>query len=426
MDQSFSNTLSEGGYLWAYAMAFGYGFLTSLTPCVYPTIGITVSVFGARSVKRRRDGFLLASAFVLGIAVMYSSLGVIAGLGGMMFGAILAHPAVVVGIAVLLVALALSLFDLYEFTLPASWQTRLSGLGAGGGYVGSFLMGLVTGIVAAPCTGPFLLGILAYISTTGSPLLGFSFLFVYALGMGVLFLVLGTFAVSLPKGGRWMVSVRAFLGCVLVATAGYFLIIPFPALGEWFRSGWAWLGIAAGLAAAGAAIGGLHLPLRGGGAAVTVRKAAGLLLLCAGLFGGVSSLVYAEPLAWREDSAEAQRDATEGRRPLLVDVTARWCGVCKEIERDVFADAAVRREIADTVLLKVDLSTDPDRAEGGAVEVFGVAYTLQGLPRILLFDRRGELVADFNGPPPDGLRPPTTPEAFLEPLRRALAPLPPP
>lgn len=419
---SFARAIEEGGLFWAYLLAFGYGFLSSLTPCVYPTIGITVSIFGAKSVKRRRDGFLLALVFVLGIAAMYSTLGLVAGLGGMLFGSFLSHPAVVVALVLVLVAMALAMFDLYELDVPASWKTKLAGVGLGGGHLGAFLMGLVAGVIAAPCTGPFLLGILTYIGTTGSPFLGFTFLFVYALGLGVLFLVLGTFAVSLPKAGRWMSAVRSFLGCLLLATAGYLLAVPFPAVGEVFRSGWAYVGVAAALVAAGIAVGGLHLPLRGAGALAAIRKTLGVAAVSVGLYGLFSSLTYAEPLAWDTNVTAAARRATEERRPLLLDVTARWCGVCKEIERDVFGDPRVRRALDGTVLVKIDLSTDPDRAEGGQVEVLGRSFTLRGLPRLLLFDREGRLVADWNGPPPEGVPPPHDPDAFLEVLGRLRAP----
>ncbi|MBI5486860.1 MAG: thioredoxin family protein [Deltaproteobacteria bacterium] len=418
---SFSRALAEGGYVWAFLLAFGYGFLSSLTPCVYPTIGITVSIFGARSVKRRRDGFFLALIFVLGISAMYSTLGVVAGLTGMVFGSILANQWVVIGLVVLLAALALSMFDLYEFALPASWQTKLSTIGGGGGKLSVFLMGLVAGLIAAPCTGPFLIGMLAYIGSTRSPVLGFSFLFVYSLGLGVLFLVLGTFAVSLPKAGRWMTAVRGLLGCILLATGLYLLAVPFPDVGEVFRSGWTFVLVAVGLVAVGTAVGGLHLPLKGAGALATVRKSVGVLAVTVGLYGVFSSLTYAEPLDWRQDVAACEARAKAEHLPLMLDVTARWCSVCKKIERTVFTDPRVRAALADVVLAQVDLSTDPDRAEGGAIRVFGTDYALSGLPRILLFDRSGRLVRDWNGPPPHGVAPPAEPRDVLDAVAEAEA-----
>lgn len=412
-DNAFIRAVSDGGYAWAYLLAFGYGVLTSLTPCVYPMIGITVSIFGARKVERRLDGFLLSGAFVLGIAVTFSVLGLVAGLGGMVFGGLLANRWVVIGLAAMLAAPALSMFGAYEIRLPASWQTRLAGVGGGGGRLGAFAMGLVGGIIAAPCTGPFLLGILAYIGAAGSPALGVTFLFVYALGIGLLFLVVGTFAVSLPKSGPWMDAVKTFLGCVLLATAAWFLVIPFPAIGSVFRSGLPWLVAAAALAAAGAVFGAMRSPFRGGGAALAVRKAAGIAAMSAGLFGFASSLSWAEPLDWIDGIPAAEARARAERRALLVDFTARWCSHCKEIERDILADREVRRAMKDVLAARVDLSTDADAAEGGEFRIHGRTMTLRGLPRVLLFDPSGELVRDWGGADPHL----DTPARLIEALR---------
>jgi len=193
-----------------------------------------------------------------------------------------------------------------------------------------------------------------------------------------------------------MEGVKAFLGCVLVATAAYFLIIPFPQIGTVFRSGPAWMALAAALALAGALGGGLRLPLRGGGPLRVVRKIAGWALVSAGLFGFVSSLTYVEPLNWLAlDGAEAK--ARGEHRELIVDFTARWCPKCKEFERVVLGNADVRHGLADVVLAKVDLSSDPDAAEGGTFEVMGETITLRGIPRILLFDSKGTLLHDWGG-----------------------------
>lgn len=411
-DNPFFRAISEGGYGWAYLTAFGYGILTSLTPCVYPMIGITVSIFGARQVERRIDGFILSCCFVLGMAVMFSTAGLVAGVGGLVFGSLLANPWVVGGIAVMLAALALSMFGVWEFRLPASWQNRLAGVG-GAGRVGAFLMGLPVGIVAAPCTGPFLLGILTYVGTTGSPVLGFTLLLAYALGMGLLFLIIGTFAVSLPKSGAWMDAVKTFLGAILLATAGYFLIIPLPALGELFRSGWSYVLAAAALVVAGTFGGGLGLPWRGGGGLRVARKIAGIAAVSGGLFGVASSLTYAEPLDWIDGIAAAEAKAEAEKRPLLVDFTARWCSNCKKIEREVLSAPDVRPTLGNVVLGRVDLSNDDEAAEGGTFEIRGRRFTLRGLPRLLLIDAEGVLVRDWGG----DLAPPSTPGEILNALR---------
>ncbi|MGZ3407827.1 MAG: cytochrome c biogenesis protein CcdA, partial [Polyangia bacterium] len=175
-------TLFAHGWLFAYASVFVGGFLTSLTPCVYPLIPITVSLFGARGddVPRRR-AIALASLYVGGIGVMYAALGVGSALAGRAFGTFMANPWVMAPIAALFVVMAVSMFGAFELALPSAWQQRLSSVG-GRGFFGAFTMGLVGGIIAAPCTGPVLASILAYVATTKSVMLGGSLLVTYALG----------------------------------------------------------------------------------------------------------------------------------------------------------------------------------------------------------------------------------------------------
>jgi len=197
--------LRAKGLVFAYLGVFATGFLTSLTPCVYPMITITVGIFGAREAQSRWRAFGLAWMYVLGMVVMFSALGIVFALSGRASGSgfLLANPAVVIPIVILYVALAASMFGFFELNLPSGLATRLSTVG-GKGAVGAFLMGLVGGITAAPCTGPLLAGLLAFIATTKSVALGVTFMTTYALGMGMLFLLIATFALSLPKSGAWM------------------------------------------------------------------------------------------------------------------------------------------------------------------------------------------------------------------------------
>src|SRR5215470_13989188 len=216
--------LRAKGWLWAYLGVFAAGFLTSLTPCVYPMISITVGVFGARDAGSRLRAFTLASMYVLGMVVMFSALGLVFALSGHLSGSgfLLSKPAIVIPIVILYVVLAASMFGAFELQLPSALQARLSGVG-GRGFGGAFLMGLVGGLVAAPCTGPILAGILAYIATTRDVLLGTSLMGTFAIGMGVLFWAIATFALSLPKSGAWMVMVKLVGGVALLVVGFYFL-----------------------------------------------------------------------------------------------------------------------------------------------------------------------------------------------------------
>src|SRR5882762_2531045 len=201
-----------------FAVLFLAGVLTSLTPCVYPLIPITVSVFGARQAEHRARSVALSATYVGGIALTYSALGIFAALSGRAFGSALSSPWVVAVLAVFLLILAASMFGAFEMTLPASLEAKLSVV-RGAGFAHAFAMGLVAGVIAAPCTGPVLAGVLTFVATSRSAALGFWMLFSYALGMGLLFFVLGTTSLKLPRSGAWMEAVKTVLGVALVAAA---------------------------------------------------------------------------------------------------------------------------------------------------------------------------------------------------------------
>src|SRR5258706_10318967 len=172
------------GTVWMYLGAFGFGFLTSLTPCVYPMIPITLSIFGARGKDvSQRKAITLATMYVGGMGLTYAVLGVTFALIGKAadFGTQLANPWIVIPLVILFLALALSMFGAFDLNLPSSLQAKLNQVG-GSGYGGAFAMGLVGGLIAAPCTGPFLAGLLASVSTTGNVALGATLLFTYAIG----------------------------------------------------------------------------------------------------------------------------------------------------------------------------------------------------------------------------------------------------
>src|ERR1044071_9307606 len=275
------NVYQQRGWGWMYLAAFGFGFQTSLTPCVYPMIPITLGIFGARGKDVRRGKALaLASAYVVGTGLRSSTLGVIMALIGAQFGTLLSNPSVVVPIVLLFAALAASMFGAFELNLPASWQARLNQVG-GRGFRGAFAMGMVGGLIAAPCTGPFLLGLLTFVATTRSVVGGGSLLFIYALGMGVLFWVLAAFAMSLPKSGRWMEWVKSAGGILLLLGGIYFLqpLLPFMrhlAVPEtWF------LAVSIAVIVAGIALGAIHLSFHGSGLD-KLRKGLGITLVIAG------------------------------------------------------------------------------------------------------------------------------------------------
>ncbi len=297
----------------ALGVVFVGGILTSLTPCVYPLIPITVSIFGARQGVSRLKGAALSSVYVLGMAVMYTGLGIGAALTGKAFGHVMANPWVIGTVAGVFILFGISMLGAFELNVPTGLQTRLSQVG-GEGWGGAFAMGLVSGVVAAPCTGPILGGVLTYVATTQNVVLGGALLFTFSIGMGLLFFVIGTFAVSLPKSGNWMDAVKSVLAVVMFVVALYFLKDVIPPLKEVLVAApWvAW--VTAALAAAGILIGAIHFTYHDP-MGKRVLKTAGLVLLTGALFYRVGGLTVVEAKAPRRREACTWPGSTPTRRP---------------------------------------------------------------------------------------------------------------
>jgi thiol:disulfide interchange protein len=222
--------IESKGLLWVLLLVFLGGIGASLTPCVYPLIPITISVFGAREASSRLAAFGLSWVYVSGIVATYTALGLVAATVGKGIGEAMSSPWVLVGIALVLGAMGLSSLGAYEIGLPAALQTKLSAKG-GKGVVGAFVMGLLAGLIATPCVGPILVTILVFVAQSQNLVLGAGLLATFALGMGMLFVALGTFAgllAKLPTSGHWMVGVKTAFGVVFVVFALYYLRLAFP------------------------------------------------------------------------------------------------------------------------------------------------------------------------------------------------------
>lgn len=410
---AFQRYLAQGT-LPALGASYLFGLATSLTPCVYPMIAITVSVFGAKEAKSRLQGALLSLTFVVGIVCLFAPMGVVSAMTGKGFGAALGNPWVVGGIALVFGTLAASLFGAFELALPDSLNNRLSSVG-GSGYRGAFLLGLVCGLVAAPCVGPFLFGLLGWIATTRNVALGSAAMSLYGLGLGTLFFVVGTFAVNLPKAGAWMMGVKWVGGVCLAYMALAYIrdALPAETLHHLAQSNIVYGAIGIAILAVGLGLGGTHVAAERRKSPIArlskPAKLASIVPAVAGLFMVLSwhqaSSASAAPsgdvaaLQWETSEVDATRKASEQHKPLLIDFGATWCGACKELDEKTFPDPKVRAEGARFVALHVDATDDDDPAIAKVREKY---HATEGLPVVVLVDSRGQEAKRFTEfVPPD-------------------------
>jgi thioredoxin:protein disulfide reductase len=421
--------LAGGQFAIAAGVIFLGGLLTSLTPCVYPLIPITVGVFGARQAESRARAVVLTLAYVVGMGAVFASLGVVAALAGKAFGTSLGNAWVALGLAAFMLALASSMFGAFELALPSGLATKLNGVG-GGGFIGAFLMGAVSGFLAAPCTGPVLSGVLAFVSRTQDAKLGASLLFIYALGIGVPFFLIGVFLVRLPKGGVWMEWVKSVFGVALVALAVGYLRDAVPAFRAVITAVIVPLGakpvVAASaiLALIGVFLGAIHLSFKEG-VAQAVLKAAGVLALVVALTIRTAPMpevtAGAESMQWainfhadKSGTADPFNALLENARttckPVMIDFFAEWCAACKELDAHTYTSPKVVAETNRFVAIKVDGTNDHEVLDK-LYERFGV----QGLPTVAFVDARGTVMTN---PKVTGFLPP---DEFIAELRKVPA-----
>jgi thiol:disulfide interchange protein DsbD len=413
-DIGLAGAIGGLGWLKTAGVFLVLGVLLSLTPCVLPMIPILSSiVLGNRPAgpPSRWAGFGLAAAYVLGMSVVYTALGVAAGLSGAGLAAWLQAPWLLGLFAVLLAVLALAMFDVFTFQAPAALQAGLSARAAripGGRATGALVMGAVSALIVGPCVAAPLAGALLYISQTGDVVLGGSALFALAWGMGVPLLLVGASAGALlPRAGAWMDGVKRLFGMLLLATAWWMLI---PLLPIWVQmAGWAFLAIVGAVmlrafealppsAGAGRMFAkGLGLLLALVAVAQLVGAASGsrevlrplAQLVARQPAGTVAQAAVLPPFTPVRSLAELQQQVANAGRPALLDFYADWCVSCREMEKFTFSDPAVAERMARMTLLRADVTAnnEDDRALLKRFRLFGP-------PGIMFFDAEGHLLTD--------------------------------
>ncbi|MEA2076510.1 MAG: cytochrome c biogenesis protein CcdA [Candidatus Marinimicrobia bacterium] len=370
------NPFQNKSMLLILLIVFVMGLALNLTPCVYPLIPITMGYFLAQ--KDSRSPVLLAVMYVLGLAITYSIIGTLAAFGGSMMGALLAHPATLIFFSVLMLALSLSMFGLYEFKLPNA-LTQTSG-GSRSGAIGALIMGLTMGIVAAPCVGPFVVSLLGFVAQKGSIFIGFITFFVLALGLGVPYLFLGIFSTrikSLPQSGEWLNGVRIFFGLALIGMAIYFVLPLIP--GTFSKMILPVYMIIAAVYYAVIDKSGISI-LR----FARLKVILAMIVLALGIFMIKPVTEGSSDISWDVYSETILENAIEDRTPVIIDFYADWCNPCKELEHITFTDPEVQEILKDFIRLKVDLTVVND-----STNAIKRKFEIPGVPTIIFYDRTG-------------------------------------
>ena len=375
------SALFQSGLLLTLVGVFFGGLALNLTPCVYPLIPITVSYFGGRGSEK--PGFLAFHSlfYLLGLAITNSALGVIAALTGGLLGSVLQHPAVLITVGVILLGLALSFFGLWELKLPGFLTQAASR--SYGGYGGSFFMGFTLGVVAAPCIGPFLLGLLTYVASTGNPYLGFILFFTLSLGLGIPLATLAFFSGKLdrlPRSGEWMIWVRKLLGWVLVAMATYFIKPLFHGHSAGI------IVFALVVLAAGVHLGFIDRTTGSFRAFGLVKKGFGIAASALAGYMVISLIMVGPGVAWQDYSGEKLEQAVKMEKPVIIDFYADWCAPCRELEQITFHHPEILKLAEnDFVMIKVDLT----RKGNPINEHLLGQYDVRGVPTVVFLDRQG-------------------------------------
>lgn len=356
----------------------------NLTPCVYPMIPITISFFGGRTTHDKPGQVKLVFhglCYLMGLALTNSILGVVAALTGGLMGAMLQNPVILTLVAGVLVVFATSLFGFWELRLPGALN-RMAGKSYSG-YFGSLFMGLTLGVVAAPCIGPFVLGLLTWVAGMGNPWLGFLIFFILSLGLGLPLFVLALFSGQmqrLPRAGGWMLWVRNLMGWILVGMAAYFIR---PVLPEILKIS---LPVTVALAA------GLHLGWfdknqANFAAFPWLKTLVGTACLVLAVFWITTRAMVGPGMGWHSYSEKLLQESKALGKPVIIDFYADWCTPCREFEEKTFHHPDVVRQAEKSfTMIKVDVTKGGNPIHEQLLRQYGI----KGVPTIVFLDALGK------------------------------------
>ena len=372
--------------MWTLLGIFAGGLALNLTPCVYPLIPITVSYFGGRNTRGIRSLIGNGICYIGGLSLTNSLLGVVAALTGSLIGAMMQSPLVLIAISAVLAAFAMSLFGIWELRLPF-WLTQAASKSYTGLF-GSFFMGITLGVVAAPCIGPFVLGLLTWVATLGDPLLGFFIFFTLSLGLGTPLFVLALFSgqlARLPKSGEWMNWVRRLMGWILIGMAAYFIRSILPLFMQPYL-------LAAVAIAAGVHLGWLDNTQASFRSFPWVKASVGTICLVIATVMIGNQVFKGPSVNWHPYSDRILAESIEKNKPVIIDFYANWCAPCRELDEVTFHHPdIVKLSQNDFVMVKVDLTKKDGRNYDRLLNEFNV----KGVPTVVFLDVLGNERSDL-------------------------------
>ena len=383
-----------------FLLAFALGFLTSLTPCVYPVIPIIMGYIGSQAKGSKLKGFYLSVFFVLGLGLVYSMLGLLAAASGSMIGASFQNPIVVVIIAGIFILMGLSLAGLFEIPVPTSISSKVQAGGYKSQVIGSLIIGGVAGIIAAPCAGPVLIAILSWISQTRNLLMGFLIMFVFSLGMGVIFILVGTFTgiiSSLPKAGKWMSVIKNIFAVLLII--GGLLVLGLIVPGWLHQRLWGFFFIGLSIFM------GLFKSIEDDDIKKKFVKFIVVLIFLWGvllffksfipadfLTPGPQAVMVREQLNWIPSLEDGKTVASGQNKKLMIDTYADWCVACKEMDKLTFSDPEVQAVLKDYILVKLDFTRRNEKNQA-----LQKSLGIIGMPTIIFLNPEGNEINRFSG-----------------------------
>ncbi len=372
--------------MWTLLGIFAGGLALNLTPCVYPLIPITVSYFGGRNTQEIRSLIGNGICYIGGLSLTNSLLGVVAALTGSLIGAMMQSPLALIAIAAVLAAFAMSLFGIWELRLPF-WLTQAASKSYTGLF-GSFFMGITLGVVAAPCIGPFVLGLLTWVATLGDPLLGFLIFFTLSLGLGTPLFVLAMFSgqlAKLPKSGEWMNWVRRLMGWILIGMAAYFIRPILPLLMQPYL-------LAAVAIATGVHLGWLDKTQASFRSFPWIKAFIGTICLVIATVMIGNQVFKGPSVNWHPYSDRILAESIEKNKPVIIDFYANWCAPCRELDEVTFHHPeVVKLSQKDFVMVKVDLTKKDGRNYDRLLNEFNV----KGVPTVVFLDVWGNERSDL-------------------------------